>query len=103
MKSKAVVYDTLTLYARKHPIQFTVGVGFYGDITDGRVKGIDLNMFRERLERENLKLRGKEIKTIFPNYRGMETVAEYYLKLFTEADFIKVIENGTEEVEVWRE
>lgn len=97
--NKVIAYATVTLCHRKHPLQFSVGVGFQGNLINGRVKGIDLNKEREALEKFNQTIRDKELFEIIVDYRGMESLANFYLKnLNREIDFIIIKENNTEEV-----
>jgi len=102
MKHYAIVYDNLTLYFHSHPVQFKVGLGFIGDLENGRVKGVDLNTMRNELEKINFSIRGREIKDLFKEYKGMETIALYFLDKVGHADFVKIIENDTEEVVIYR-
>ncbi len=97
--NKAICYDTLTVCHKKHPLQFTVGIGFKGKLINGRIKWIDLNKERKALEKFNLKLRDKELFTLIKNYKGMESLASFYFKnLNKKIDFIIVKENNTEEI-----
>ncbi len=98
--NKAIVYANLTLSHKKHPLQFSVGVGFQGKLINGRVKGIDLNKERKALEEFNLTIRDKELFDLIKNYKGMESLAQFYLKELKnkKIDFIIIKENNTEEV-----
>ncbi|MCC7570701.1 hypothetical protein KO465_05115 [Candidatus Micrarchaeota archaeon] len=100
--NRAIVYDNLTLLFGGHPIQFKIGLGFEGNLKNCRVKGLDLNEVRKKLETCNLRIRSKRVKDIFENYTGMESLAEYYLSEFPESDFVRVIEHDTEEVWIYR-
>lgn len=105
---KAIVYDTLTLNHKKHPIQFKIGIGFVGNIKNGRINDLDLNNIRNKLETFNLLLRDKEIFNFFKNYKGMETIAIYFFNNFSdsikeEISFIEIIENNTEKIIVYKE
>ncbi len=98
--NKATVYANLTLCHKKHPLQFTVGVGFQGKLINGRVKGMDLNKERKALEEFNLTIRDKELFDLIKNYKGMESLAQFYFKELKnkKIDFIIIKENNTEEV-----
>jgi hypothetical protein len=105
---KAIVYDTLTLNHKKHPIQFKIGVGFVGNVKNGRINNLDLNNIRNNLENFNLLLRDKEIFEFFKGYKGMETIAIYFFKNFSDTinttiDFIEILENNTEKIIVYKE
>ncbi|HOW29276.1 MAG TPA: hypothetical protein PK685_01190 [archaeon] len=98
--NKAICYSNLTLSHKKHPLQFTVGLGFQGKLINGRVKGIDLNKERKELEDFNSKIRDKEIFELIKDYKGMESLAQFYFKKLKnkKIDFIIIKENNTEEV-----
>lgn len=103
MKNQAIVYDNLTLLFGGHPIQFKIGIGFQGELINGRVKGLDLNELRNQLELCNLKIRSKRVKEVFDNYKGMESLAEHYFNEFPNADFVRVVEHDTEEIWIYRD
>ena len=98
--NKAICYTNLTLTRKKHPLQFTVGIGFQGKLINGRVKGIDLNKERKILEDFNYKIRDKELMELIKDYKGMESLAKFYFKELKnkKIDFIIIKENYTEEV-----
>lgn len=95
---KAIVYNNLTLLHKRQPIQFKIGIGVEGNLINGRIKNIDLNKLRSDLEIFNFKLRDKEITELFSKFRGMETIALYYLDNFNIIDFVEIIENNTEKI-----
>jgi len=98
--NKAICYANLTLSHKKHPLQFTVGLGFKGKLINGRVKGIDLNKERKALEDFNFKIRDKELFVLIKGYKGMESLANFYFKELKnkKIDFIIIKENNTEEI-----
>lgn len=98
--NKAICYANLTLSHKKHPLQFIVGLGFKGELINGRIKGIDLNLERKKLEDFNFKIRDKDLFSLIKNYKGMESLAYYYFKELKnkDVDFIIIKENNTEEI-----
>lgn len=98
--NQAICYSTLTFTHKNHPLQFTIGLGFRGELINGRIKNIDLNLERKKLEEFNFKIRDKDLFTLIKNYKGMESLAKYYFKELKnkEIDFIIIKENNTEEV-----
>lgn len=98
--NKAICYANLTLSHKKHPLQFIVGLGFKGELINGRIKGIDLNLERKKLEDFNFKIRDKDLFSLIKNYKGMESLAHYYFKELKnkDVDFIIIKENNTEEI-----
>lgn len=98
--NKAICYANLTLSHKKHPLQFVVGLGFKGKLINGRIKGIDLNLERKKLEDFNFKIRDKDLFSLIKNYKGMESLAQYYFKELKNKniDFIIIKENNTEEI-----
>lgn len=98
--NKAIAYANLTLSHKKHPLQFTIGIGFKGKLINGRVKGIDLNKERKTLEEFNSKIRDKELFVLIKGYKGMEALAQFYFKELKnkKIDFIIIKENNTEEI-----
>lgn len=42
--NQAICYSTLTFSHKNHPLQFTIGLGFRGELINGRIKNIDLNL-----------------------------------------------------------
>lgn len=95
---KAIVYSNLTLSHKEHPLQFVIGIGFKGSLLNGRVKGLDLNKERKNLENFCLKIRDKELFSLIKNYKGMESLALFFLTEFKNIDFVIVKENNTEEI-----
>ncbi|MFA5746080.1 MAG: hypothetical protein WCX82_01980 [archaeon] len=102
--NKAICYANLTLCHKKHPLQFTVGIGFQGKLINGRVKGVDLNKERESLEKFNQTIRDEELFVLIKDYKGMESLAQFYFKEFKnkKIDFVVIKENNTEEVLIER-
>jgi hypothetical protein len=100
--NKAICYSNLTLCHKKHPLQFTVGLGFNGKLVNGRVKGIDLNKERKALEDFNFKIRDQELFVLIKGYKGMESLANFYFKELKnkKIDFIIIKENNTEEITI---
>ncbi len=98
--NKAICYANLTLSHKKHPLQFVVGLGFKGKLINGRIKGIDLNLERKKLEQFNFKIRDEDLFSLIKNYKGMESLAYYYFKELKnkDVDFIIIKENNTEEI-----
>lgn len=95
---QAIVYSNLTMKHEKHPVQFTIGFGFNGQLRYGRINNLDLNEERKILERLLETYRDIELFDTFKPYKGMETIAKHFLETIDGLSFIEVIENGTEKI-----